>query len=393
MEPVDPSLLALLAGPEGESLLGAARATRDLAPHRRPAALRGLASPEGVRAALLQDDLRRRAAPRCPHADRLLLLPGALEQATAWEVAAERATRWASPPSVPLVDLTAGQGFDALATALAGRAVTACERDPLRAALLAENARRLGVSHLLQVETLEAEEAPPGPLAFLDPDRREGGRRTRDPETFSPPASRWPHLLARYGRAMVKVGPATDAVGLEVPFEVVSLDRRARERRLLVGFPAAPPRAALALPGGERVEGEGLSWPDPRAPREGDWLLDPDPAVTLAGLVGDLARSHGLSPVHPRIAYLLGDAPRAGAPGTWLEVEAVLPARARAIDSWLASRGIGDLEIRTRGVADPPEAWRRRLRPRGPRRGTLVLTRGPDERWTALGASVGGPDG
>jgi hypothetical protein len=50
----------------------------------------------------------------------------------------------------------------------------------------------------------------------------------------------------------------------------------------------------------------------------------------------------------------------------------------------LAARDVGDLELRQRGIADPPEVWRRRLRPRGAARATLVLTRGPDDRYVAL---------
>jgi hypothetical protein len=372
-------------------VLDAARAVRDVPLGRRARALRDAASPERVRLALAQDDLRRRAAAKCPHADVLLFVREALEQATAWPVAEERAGRWPKPAEIPLTDLTAGIGLDALATARTGRAVVAYERDPVRAALLRHNAEALGVADRLEVREEDVVAAAPhGPLALLDPGRREGDWRTRDPSAFQPPAARWEDLLARFGAAMVKLPPATaGSSALGEPFEVVSLGGRARERRRFLGaWPDLPARRALCLPGGQAVAGAGAAWPDAVAPREGDWLLDPDPAVTLAGLVGDLARERGLRPMHPRIAYLLGSERTAGAPGHWVRIAAVLPARPKAIDAWLASNDVGRIEIRTRGVADRASAWRRRLHPRGRGAATLVFTRSLADRWTVLAGRV-----
>lgn len=376
-----------LTSEAGERLLETARETREEAPHRRVARLRREVSVELGREVLVQDDLRRRAVPRCPHAETLLFTPGALEQATAWPVAVERAARWPGDPDAEVADLTAGIGFDALATALAGRPVLAYERDPARAHLLERNAEALGVGSRLRVRVEDVvEAAPTGRLAFLDPDRRPGGRRTRRPEAFEPQRALWDGLLGGFEAAMVKLPPVTAGeIGEETPFEVVSLAGRVRERRLFRGdFGALPPRRALSLPAGASVEGVGAPWPSPRAPAEGDWLLDVDPAVTVSGLVGDLAVGSGLAPVNAQIAYLLGQERLMSAPGCWVRIEAVLRPRAREMNAWLEAAGVGRLTIRTRGVADDAETWRKRLRPRGPRAGTLVLTRAPDGRWVAL---------
>ena len=188
----------------------------------------------------------------------------------------------------------------------------------------------------------------------------------------------------------MKLSPSDATSAAERPAEVVSLDGEARERRVLWhGFDGAPPRRALALPGGASVVGTGAAWPAPRAPRVGDWLLDPDVSVTLAGLVGELCATYGLAPIHARIAYLVGAAPDPRAPGTWLRVEALLPPDARTLDAWLAEHEVGQLEIRCRGVADDASAWRRRLHPRGAHAATLVFTRGPDDRWLTLAARRG----
>jgi hypothetical protein len=348
----------------------------------------GLGSPDEIRLALQQDALRRRAAPRCPHADRLLFTHDALEQATAWAVAEERARRWPDPPDVPLADLGAGVGLDALAAALAGRPVVAYERDPARACLLAHNARALDVADLVEVREADLREAAPeGRLAFLDPDRRPEGRRTRDPSAFEPPAEDWGALLARFDRALVKLPPhGAREVGGDAPIEVVSLDGHARERRLFVGdWGPLPPLRALRLPGGAHVEGAGLPWPEPVEVEHGAWLLDPDVSVTAAGLVGDLARRDGLRPAHPEVPYLVAEAPVPAAPGHWMRVDAILTAKPKVLNRWLRDRSVGNLTIRKRGIEAKAAEWRKKLRPKGKGSGTLVFTRSLRDRWVVYG--------
>ena len=86
--PMDTGSAQFLSSPAGADLLTAAREARTLPLHRRAPSLEGRGSGEEIRAALQMDDLRQRALERCPHADVLLFTKDALEQATAWPVAA-----------------------------------------------------------------------------------------------------------------------------------------------------------------------------------------------------------------------------------------------------------------------------------------------------------------
>jgi len=383
------AVVDFLASAPGERLLEAARATRELAALVRPGRLAPLGTPEQVRAALTQDTLRVRAAAKTPHAERLLYTREALEQATPWPVATDRARRFGLAPGATLADLTAGIGFDALAASETGLRVLAYERDPVRARLLRFNAGALGLAERVEVREADATTAPPqAEAAFLDPDRRAHGQRTRDVERFEPPASAWPALLEGCARAIVKLPPATpDDLWPGLAFEVVSLDGSARERRLFWhGLQDAPPRRALALPGGASVTGAGRFWPEARLPRVGEWLFDPDVSVTLAGLVGEVAHAHDLAPVHREIAYLLGRRPAPQAPGTWHHIEDLLAPESSALNAWLTRHDVGQVEIRCRGVADDAQAWRRRIRPRGKGAATLVFTRDLDDRWIAIAA-------
>jgi protein-L-isoaspartate O-methyltransferase len=377
-----------LLSPRGGEALAAARSSRGDDPLARRSAMGRLFAAEEARWALAQDALRVRAAAKTSLSDVLLFEKGALEQASAAPVALERARRFAGFRSV--ADLGAGIGLDAIALASVVPRVVAVERDPGRAALLSRNVEAAGVASRVEVVVGDFVASPPSTeAAFVDPDRRPGGKRTRDPEATEPPPAAWRALASRYRGLLAKLAPATPPVEGGGGTEWVSLDGGVREARFGTGALAlSPPRRALVLPSGATVEGGGAPWPPPRAPQEGDVLLDPDPAVVVAGLVGDAAISVGARPVHARIAYLVGDR---GAP--WarsMRVERVLPASIAALRRELAERDAGDVEILSRGVAEPPDAWRKRLKPRGRNRATLVLTRGPSDRYLGL---VGSPWG
>lgn len=379
---VDASEAAFLLSPRGSDLLRAAREVRALAPLARRAKLDAIATPDEARAALAQDALRVRAGRKTPLADRLLFTKEALEQASPCEVADDRAERFRGFASV--ADLGAGIGLDTIA--LAGRVarVIAVERDPVRAALLRHNVAAAGAAHVEVVEGDALEHPPQAEAAFLDPDRRPDARRTRDPEAFAPPASRWSELGSRYDAMLIKLAPgARDDDGPAPPSEWVSLHGEMREARGGLGAFARADgrRRAVLLPGSVRLEGRGVPWPAPRALAVGSFLLDPDPALVVAGLLGDAALAIGAAPVHPRIAYLVADAPAPFA--TSIRVDAITPTDAAALRRMAEEHDVGAVEVRTRGVEGGAEDWRRRIRPRGRRPAVVVITRGADDRYLA----------
>lgn len=383
-----------LVSSRGCDALAAARALRGQEPLARRKALDRIGTPAEVRAALSQDDLRARAAIKSHDAESLLFTRTALEQATPEVVARERAGRFVAFSTV--ADLGAGIGLDAIALARAGRRVVAVEKDPVRALFLAHNVKAAGFAEAIEVVEGDFLSSPPTAVAaFLDPDRRPGGKKTRDASRFEPPESSWAELALRYRHLLVKLPPATRPPDAYVTdqsggLEWVSLEGEMKEARRGFGdLELRAPRRVLLLPSGATLEGEGKPWPSPRAPRVGDLLLDPDPAVVLAGLVGEAALEVGAVPVHPRIAYLVGDrtAPWAKA----VRVEEVVGTSSRDLQAALDRRGAGRVEIRTRGIEDPPDVWRRKLAPRGDASVVLVLTRGPDDRYLGvLGTGVTG---
>lgn len=393
---IDPEILRFLDSPAGRSGLVAAKGVRSLPLHKRLDALpEALGRPER-RALLHQDDLRVAAERKCPTelTEQLLWLESALEQATAWWVARYRARKW--PAEAVVYDLGAGQGLDTLAALIAGRQVVAYEHDPLRAALLAVNARALGVDERLTVEAGDLGRAANAEAsAFLDPDRRPEGERERDPEAYSPPLSSWPEIAERFARVLIKAPPVLDEPMLAtVHFEIVSLDGRIRERLLRVGdWPADAPRRATALTTRadevRTIAGEGRAWPEPRLPEAGQWLIDPDASVTVAGLVGELAAATKSMPVHERIAWLLADEAPAAVPASLYLIDEVVGARPKHVRRWLRENNIARYEVKTRGVDDDAATWRKRIGAPPHRKGNgavLCFTRDLKDRWCCLAA-------
>jgi hypothetical protein len=123
--------------------------------------------------------------------------------------------------------------------------------------------------------------------------------------------------------------------------------------------------------------------PVPCAP-PGAFLLDPNPAVTRAGLVEDLARRLGAWKLDPRIAFLAADAPLRTPFGRSLRVDASLPWNLKRLRALLRERRVGTVEVRKRGSAVDAAELTTRLRLRGDERATVVLTRVAGRPWTLV---------
>jgi hypothetical protein len=114
----------------------------------------------------------------------------------------------------------------------------------------------------------------------------------------------------------------------------------------------------------------------------GEYLLDPHPAVTRAGLVEDLARDlGGAAKIDPMIAFLtLGRDVRTPFARTLRVIESA-PWNEKDFARRLRALGIGAADIRRRGLAGDVDQIRRRLKLSGPGRATIVITRVSDKPW------------
>ena len=113
----------------------------------------------------------------------------------------------------------------------------------------------------------------------------------------------------------------------------------------------------------------------------GAFLFDPNPAVTRAGLVEDLARRLGAWKIDDRIAFLSTDTIRSTPFARTLQVVDSAPWNEKDFARRLRALGIGSADLRRRGLAGDVDQIRRRLKLSGPHRATLVLTRVADRPW------------
>jgi hypothetical protein len=121
----------------------------------------------------------------------------------------------------------------------------------------------------------------------------------------------------------------------------------------------------------------------------GGFLLDPNPAVTRAGLVEDLARTAGAWKIDDKIAFLSADAPVRTPFARTLRVIDSAPWDQRRLPAKLRALDIGAADIRRRGLAGDVGSLHRRLRLSGSRRATVVMTRVRDRPWGLVCVDAG----
>jgi hypothetical protein len=385
-------LARLAAGLDGGPLAVGERLRRDF-----PAAL--------VAAAMAQHALRLAATAKFSRAAQMLFTRAGYEQSSAEQVARHRAARLNFATASRVADLCCGIGGDLIALA-AVTDVLAVDRDPVHATLAKHNAAVYGVADRTQVIVADVRDLGLKGLdaVFIDPARRSGpGTATASPGTAGPPA-RAPGSApggAHRFRAGLSEPPLDWCLGLTEQVKGVAIKaapglpaelipphweaefiadgRDLKEAVLWSPHLATTQRRATILPTGDtltRLEGDEVPLAEPR-----EYLLDPNPAVTRAGLVEDLARTVDAAKIDPRIAFLTTDKETRTPFARTLRVLASAPWHEKAFAKRLKDLDIGAVDIRRRGLAGDVDQIRRRLKLTGHHRATVVITRVNDTPW------------
>ena len=338
----------------------------------------------GERAAALVETVRtrRRAVGKLIDPERLLLGDVALQQATASAVAAHRAADIARRrPGAVVHDVTCSIGSElmALSTAEGIGGVIGSDIDPVRLAMADHNLRATDTTAPWLVARADAL-APmsTADVVIADPARRNARGRTFKLDELDPPLL---ELMAVYaGRELVvKCAPGLDyrllrdRFGFEGQVQVVSLDGGVREACLWSEVTRPSRRATVLRSDGDDYEITSEDSDEIDGPGVGEWIVDPDGAVVRAGLVRHYAHRHGLRQLDPQIAYLTGDAIPAGERG--FRVIEQLGVSEKVLRGALAAHDCGSLEILVRGLDVDPDRLRKRLKLKGSRPLTLILTR------------------
>lgn len=351
--------------------------------------LRAAGHPPGLVAAVLsQAKLRARAETKFgPFAASMLFTEAGLEQATRLSVAAQHAGRFQAAGLAWIADLGCGIGADALAIAALELEVTAVERDEVTAALAAYN---LAPWSNARVELARAEDVDLAGIdgVYLDPARRDGAKRLKNPGDWSPSLD-FAFGLAERLPVGVKLGPGIDRdlIPDEAEAQWISVDHEVVELGLWFGVLARPGVRRAALVVGRHGMAELTASDDSEDAAVGtlgQYLYEPDGAVIRARLIGDLARTLGGRMLDPTIAYMTSDSPADTPFAQGFRIIADFALDQRTLKRELAARGIGTIEIKKRGVDIDPAAFRTALNPKGDASATLILTRVGGKRRALL---------
>ncbi len=359
--------------------------------------LRRQADPQNAAAAWETAQLRARAVPKFgAGAAQMLLTREALEQASGRGASDFHALRFREAGVPHVYDLTGGIGGDALAFARVGLKVTVYEQDPVRALFAAHNAQVSRFSHAITVVHGNAEDAPlqPGDAVWLDPARRDNGRRVSGPGDYLPPLSFLRSLAARDVTDVgVKAAPAIDhaaiaAYGAEA--EWLSEGGECKEALLWLGklrrgdgltraalLTADGPQTLAGLPDDVTVPA-GQPVADTDALAAVRFLYEPDPAVIRAHLVGTLAGQLEAVTVDPHIAYLVSPTLSRTPFARAYAVLEQFPYARKRLQAALSERNVGRVVIKKRGFPLEPDAVRAQLKLKGDAEATVILTRQGD---------------
>jgi hypothetical protein len=399
--------LDLLHLPAGERLL---RTIQELDP--RPSTMVATASrlraehdPDLVAVALTMHELRSRAAAKFARAGQMWFTRPGLEQATAEAIARHRAQRFNGFDT--MADLCSGIGGDliALTEGHRNRSIVAVDRDPVHLRMAMANAEVYGVrdgieSRLADVRTIDLAGID---AVFIDPARRTERGRTATGAS-EPPLDWCVGLVQRVPAVGIKTAPGIphDLVPPGWSLEMIALGADLKEAVLwspAVTCDSAPATATAratmqATAQATVIRDDGVHSlravagdPVPiRVPLPGDVLYDPNPAVTRAGLVEDLARLLDAAKIDDRIAFLVGDRVRPTPFARHLRVVASEPWNEKALRTRLRELGAGPLDIRRRGLAGDVDAIVKRLRTgtSGDRPLTVAMTRVGDRPWAVI---------
>jgi hypothetical protein len=377
-----------------------------------------------VAAAMAQQELRRAAAAKFSRAAEMLFTRAGYEQSSSETIASYRAGRLKDAQRV--ADLCCGIGGDLIALAAASD-VLAVDRDETHARLALHNAAVYGRADRVTAVVADVRDVPLAGIdaVFIDPARRSGpgaapagpvsagrvsagtgsagtvspgtGRRFRA-GTSEPPLDWCTALASQVAAVCIKAAPGIPEELIPHAWEAEFIAEARDLKEAVLWSPSlatAPPAGArgprratvLAAAPGDQSSRCYTLVARPGAPvplREpGEYLLDPNPAVTRAGLVEDLARELGgdTAKIDPQIAFLtLGRDVRTPFART-LRVRYSAPWNEKQFVKRLRELDVGAVDIRRRGLAGDVDQIRRRLKLAGKTRATIVITRVNDKPW------------
>lgn len=356
--------------------------------------LRKTTTPTRSALVMEQAQLRIRARRKFSHADKMFFTRRGLEQASGQRLAEYKARRFTETTNV--ADICCGIGGDLIALAKrnaessSGGSVSrtiGVDNDDLTCLFAQKNLEVNGLaSGRVQVEHADFAdfdlEAMDG--LHIDPDRRTH-ERTVHGNRFSPNLEDVFSEIDSDMSVAIKVAPGTPSelyfpVGLQR--EWIGDHRECKQQVLWSGPATDKPghRTATSVAKDGRYSQISIDELelDPTVEVFDSihrYIFEPHPAVLAAKLTDIVARQHELRRFTTSIAYLTGDDPTEDPLLTQFEVLEVLPLNIRKTVDVLNSLGVGEVEVKKRGIETVTADQFARMKLSGPNFATIILTR------------------
>ena len=319
---------------------------------------------ELARAALETAILRKKAADKYLHADKMYFTREALEQATPHQVSAYRSQRFKDYEHV--VDLGCSIGTDSFHLSQNSK-VTGIDMDLLRLEMAEANSQALGISAEFKLQDIVFCALPPSDAAFFDPARRSDHRRVFSVEDYSPPLSIVKKILPQVPNLGVKLSPGVKLDELkeyDCEIEFISLKGELKEAVLWFGGMKQQERSATVLPGPHTlVEADPTPILDFGEPAK--FIYEPDPAVMRARLVTTLGAQLNTHMLDPQIAFLTGEEKIETPFSRCWQVLDWMPFQLKRLRAYLRENDIGRVTVKKRGSPILPEELIQQLRLKG----------------------------
>ncbi len=360
------------------------------------AELRKDLSAERAHLVLEQIDLRRRAREKFALAGQMFFTRKALEQASDEQVAAYKASRF--PPGCGAIDLCCGIGGDLLALARTRPFCRGYDTDPVMVELARANLKLLAAGEYYVSECDARAVAVEGRPWHCDPDRRAGKQRTTTGDFFSPPLESLEQLLKENPEAAIKLAPATNPPqSWQQAAELEWLSSRGECRQQVAWFGplarhAGRHTATVITPSGNRRTVVGA--PDgtiPQAVALGRYIYEPDPAVLAARLSATLCLERSLAAISPGIAYFTSDILIDDLALDRFEVIDNLPFDRKQLRGYCRQHGLGQLEIKKRGVELSPDRLRKEIVAPGDNAATIIIAPVQKQVRAIIARRIGDP--
>ena len=352
---------------------------------RLAAFLRERTTPELAAAASTMLTLRKKAANKFSLASRMLFTRSGLEQASAEAISRHRCQRFTAAGITRLADLCCGIGGDSLSFAQ-NIQTTGIDLNPARLTFARHNVAVYNAEYNFttcnQDITRLSLKSNGFEAFFIDPARRTAtGKRLFQPESWSPGLSLILQLIAEdLPDAGIKCAPgiAHEDIPATAEAEFISYSGELRECMLWFGkLRTGISRQATLLPAGNILAGSNPSIPTTRIQQ---YIYEPDSAVIRAGLVELLGSQLNATKISDSICFLTSTAPAATPFAHCYRIEAVFPYREKELKNQLRQADCGSLNIIKRGIGVDVPILLKKLKLRGSRHLTLILTRNFEEK-------------